>query len=126
MARQMRAIYSSRFRQEAVRMVMEDGLSVSDAAQRLDMSMKTLSHWVRIARVRKWARSEEDRHHVVLGELAAENARLKKELAEVCLERDLLKETAAYFSLKSRNEARVRQTITAQTYAFMGALHQAA
>ena len=126
MARPTRAVYSARFQQEAVRMVMEQGLPVLVAAERLCVPMKTLSHWVRVARVRKWTRAGEDRHHLILGELAAENARLKQELAEVCLERDLLKETAAYFSIKSRHEARVRQTIAAEPYAFLGALHQAA
>ncbi len=126
MARPTRAVYSVRFQQEAVRMVMEQGLTVPDAAEHLRIPMKTLSHWVRIARVRKWTRPGEDRHHMIRGELAAENARLKQELAEVCLERDLLKETAAYFSLKSRHEAKVRQTIAAEPYAFIGALHQAA
>ncbi|PZR48606.1 MAG: MFS transporter [Paraburkholderia fungorum] len=42
-----KAVYTKEFREEAVKLAMTDGVSVSEAARRLSISMKTLANWSR-------------------------------------------------------------------------------
>ncbi|OHX10218.1 transposase [Chromobacterium sphagni] len=90
--------YPVEFRAEAVKLVLEQGLK--EAAQRLVIPKGTLSkaNWVPAAKAggdkpAPGARS--------VTELEAENARLRKELAEARLDRDLIKKAAAYFAQAS-------------------------
>lgn len=41
-----RGVYTKEFREQAVRLVLEEGLSIPQAGQRLSMSPKTLANWV--------------------------------------------------------------------------------
>ena len=77
-----------------------EGLSIDQAAKRLSVSKSSLSNWVRAARAGKLA--EVGKGQRVPSELELELARTRKELAEVKLERDLLKKCAAYFAKESR------------------------
>ena len=45
-----KAVYTKEFREEAVKLAMTDGVSVSEAARRVSISMKTLANWVRAAK----------------------------------------------------------------------------
>ncbi|OHX18906.1 transposase [Chromobacterium sphagni] len=90
--------YPVEFRAEAVKLVLEQGLK--EAAQRLVIPKGTLAkaNWVLAAKAggdkpAPGARS--------VTELEAENARLRKELAEARLDRDLIKKAAAYFAQAS-------------------------
>lgn len=92
--------YTPEFRAEAVKLVLEQGLSVERAAKRLGMPRGSLGNWVTAAH--KGSTPDQP----VLGsrsvaELAAENAQLRKELAEARMERDLLKKATAYFARES-------------------------
>ncbi len=86
--------YSPEFRAEAVKLVVEQGLSREAAAKRLAIPKGTLRNWVAVAKsgdsARPGARS--------VVELEAENARLRKTLAAARLERDIVKKAAAYFA----------------------------
>ena len=42
--------YSKEFRKEAVKHVIEQGLSVPEASRRLDMPKSTISYWVRASK----------------------------------------------------------------------------
>ena len=42
--------YTREFKEQAVNMVLEDGLSQIETAERLSLSPKTLSYWIRTAR----------------------------------------------------------------------------
>lgn len=42
--------YTQQFREEAVRLVLQEGLSTPAAARRMEISEKTLANWVRLAR----------------------------------------------------------------------------
>ncbi|SEK15258.1 transposase [Paraburkholderia tropica] len=100
MKRIPKAVYTKEFREEAVKLAMTDGVGVSEAARRLSISMKTLANWVRAA---KAGRLENvGQHQKPLTEIEAELARVKRELAEVKMERDLLKKCTAYFARESR------------------------
>ncbi|MBC7499556.1 MAG: IS3 family transposase [Herminiimonas sp.] len=83
------AVYTKQFRDQAVEMVVTDGLAASEAARRLSISIKTLANWIRLARSGKLA--QVGQNQVPLTELEVELSRMKRELAELKMERDLLK-----------------------------------
>jgi transposase len=96
--------YSKEFRQEAVKLVIEGGLSIPEAGRRLFLAPSTLGNWVRA--YKKGKLSEVGKSHNPLTEVEMENYRLKRELAEVKMERDILKKAAAYFAKESQRGAR--------------------
>ena len=100
MNRLPKAVYTKEFRDQAVKMVVTDGLSASEAARRLSISMKTLANWLRLARSGKIA--QVGQNQAPLNEMEMELSRMKREPAEVKMERDLLKKFAAYFAKESR------------------------
>ena len=81
--------YTREFRQEAVKLVLEENLSLPEAGRRLSLPPSTLGYWVKLYKAGK------------LGDVEMELARTKKELAEVKMERDILKKAAAYFARES-------------------------
>jgi transposase len=90
--------FSKEFKREAVRLVRERGVSVAEAARDLDLHENVL---------RKWVRAVEDDPlqafpgHGQMKPEQAEIARLKKEVAKLKMERDILKKAAAYFAKES-------------------------
>lgn len=100
MERIPKGIYTPEFRAEAVKVVEAEGLSIDQAAKRLSVPKSSLSNWVRAARAGKLA--DVGKGQRLPSELEFELARTRKELAEVKLERDLLKKCAAYFAKESR------------------------
>ena len=91
--------YTAEFRAEAVKLVLEQGLTQPEAAQRLGIPKGSLSNWVVAAR-RTGALSVVPGTPTVV-ELQAENARLRKELARAEMEREIVKKAAAYFAKES-------------------------
>ncbi len=90
--------YTAEFRAEAVKMVDEQQLTQEEAAKRLGIPKGTLAGWI--------SNTTLARAHTVPGtrsaaELATENTRLRKELAEARMERDILKKATAYFARES-------------------------
>ena len=100
MERIPKGLYTPEFRAEAVRMVEAEGLSVGQVAKRLSVPKSSLNNWVKAARSGKLG--DVGKGQRMPTELEVELARVKKELAEVKLERDLLKKFAAYFAKESR------------------------
>jgi transposase len=100
MERLPRAVYTPEFREQAVRLHEVEGLTVPEAAKRLSMSQGTLKNWIYASRQGKLG--EVGKGQKPLTELEMELARVKRELAEVKMERDLLKKAAAYFAKESR------------------------
>jgi len=94
-----RQTYTKEFREQAVRLVIEQDLTIPEAARRLSMSGQTLSNWVFKARHGKLAGIDEHRKPVT--DLEAENSKLKRDLAEARMERDILKKATAYFAKAS-------------------------
>ena len=88
--------YTKEFREQAVRLVIEQDLTVPEAARRLSMSGQTLSNWVFKARHGQLAGMDANRRPVT--DLEAENSKLKRDLAEARMERDILKKATAYFA----------------------------
>lgn len=91
--------YQKEFREEAARLVLEDGLSAGEAAQRLSLPKSTLETWVRAAKAGKLGNVGKNRRP--LTEVEIELAKTKRELVMVRMERDILKKAAAYFAKES-------------------------
>jgi transposase len=92
--------YSKEFREEAVKLVIEGGLSVPEAGRRLSLAPSTLRNWVIAHKEGKLSEVGITRRQLTEKEL--EMARLRRELAEVKMERDILKKAAAYFAKESQ------------------------
>ena len=91
--------YAEEFKIEAVKQVVDRGYKVSDVANRLGVTDKSLRAWVKLY-------GDEDSQNQTITEQQAEMRRLKKELRRVTEERDILKEAAAYFASESRRGTR--------------------
>ncbi len=70
-----------------------------EAARRLSLPPSTLGYWVKAYRAGKLG--DVGKTYRPLTEVEMDLARTKKELAEVKMERDILKKAAAYFARES-------------------------
>ena len=93
-----RKVYQE-FRQEAVKLVLEENLSLPEAGRRLSLQPSTLGYWVKLYKAGKLG--DVGKSYRPLTDVEMELARTKKELAEVKMERDILKKAAAYFARES-------------------------
>ena len=91
--------YSKEFREEAVKLVTEEKLSVPEAGRRLSLPPSTIVNWVK--KLKAGQLGEIGKTYRPLTEIEMELARTRKELAEVKMERDILKKAAAYFARES-------------------------
>ena len=89
--------YTEEFKQEAVKLVSESGLSIAEAGRRLNIPAMTLKNWIYR---RKSSKSGVSSGRPV-SDLEAENSRLRKELAESRLECEIIKKAMAYFAKES-------------------------
>lgn len=95
-----KAQYSPEFREQAVKSFNESNLTVAEAAKRLSMPKTTLLSWVTADK--NGELSTIGKHQKPLSELELELSRVRRELAEVKMERDFIKKCAAYFAKTSR------------------------
>ena len=96
--------YTPEFKAEAVKLVLEQGIQQSLAARRLSIPEGTLATWVAAAKSATLAVSVPGSRSAV--DLLSENTKLRKELAEARMERDILKKAAAYFAKESLHGTR--------------------
>lgn len=89
MERLPRQSYTQEYREQAVKLVAEEKLTIPAAARRLSMSQKTLANWVHKTRHGQLSQVGDSGKPVTA--LDAEVSRLKRELAEARMERDILK-----------------------------------
>jgi len=94
-----RGRYTKEFREEAVKLVVEEKLSLPEAGRRLSLAPSTIGNWVKAHKAGKLG--EVGQSYRPLTEIEMELARTKKELFEVKMERDILKKAAAYFARES-------------------------
>ena len=87
--------YPAEFRAEAVRLVLTTDKSMAEVARDLGISDKTLGSWVRKQR-------EQQTLEALPGALSEherlELKRLRKEVADLKVEREILRKAAAYFA----------------------------
>ena len=93
-----RRAFSREFKLEAVRLVKERGVTAAQAARDLDVHENVLRKWVR-----DFAADPQQAFpgKGVMKPDVAEIERLKKEVAKLKMERDILKKAAAYFARES-------------------------
>ena len=91
--------YTREFREEAVKLVMEQKLSLPEAARRLSLPPSTLTNWIKQFKTGRLG--EIGKTYRPLTEIEMELAKVKKENAELRMERDILKKAAAYFARES-------------------------
>jgi len=107
-------IYTAEFRASAVKLANESDKPITQVAKDLGINVNTLHTWIG-----KYSRPKENDKTVRTDEhLYGERKRLKKEVARLTEERDLLKKAAAYPSTSSgqalpRNNGEVRLDQTA-------------
>jgi len=85
-----KANYSDDFKRDAVYQITVRGYPVREVSQRLGVSTHSLYVWIKKFSAPSPGAAEEDH--------AVENRRLKRELARVTEERDILKKVTAYFA----------------------------
>ena len=91
--------YTREFRQEVVKLVIDEKLSWAEAARRLSLPTSTLANWMKAYKSGKLG--DIGKTYRPLTEVEVELARVKKENAELKMERDILKKAAAYFARES-------------------------
>jgi len=90
--------FSREFKIEAVRLVRERGVSVAQASRDLDVHQNVLRKWVR-----EFTADPRDAFpgHGQMKPEQLEIERLRREVAKLKAERDILKKAAAYFAKDS-------------------------
>src|SRR2546430_6304931 len=91
--RRPRRQFDDDFKAQAVRLVLDEGKSVGAVARDLDLTETALREWVK--------RTRADRTHGRTGLTTVEReelARLRKENRQLRLEREILKNAAAFFA----------------------------
>jgi transposase len=89
--------FTPEFKQDAIRLVMNEGYSFAAASKAVGVGEQSLRKWhAKLAP--KPAPCGED---ASLDELRAENQRLRRELRRAELEREILKKATAYFAKES-------------------------
>ena len=92
-SRRPRRRFTDEFKQQAVRLVLDEGKGVTAVARELDLVPSALGQWVK--------QGQADRSKGRTGLTTAEReelARLRKENRELRTERDILKKAAAFFA----------------------------
>ena len=99
--RRPRRQFTEEFKREAVRLILDEGKSIPSTARDLDLTESNLRIWVERARA--------DRTHGKTGLTTAERdelARLRKENRQLRLEREILKNAAAFFASEPATRSR--------------------
>jgi len=91
--------YSKEFREEAVKLVTEEKLSLPEAGRRLNLAPSTINNWVKASKSGKLA--DIGKSYRPLTEIEMELSRVKKENATLKMECEILKKAAAYFARES-------------------------
>ncbi len=93
-----RRLFSREFKLEAIRLVKERGVSIMQASRDLDVGENVLRRWI------KEFSSEHEQAFPGQGQVRPEQQevdRLRREVAKLKAERDILKKAAAYFARES-------------------------
>jgi len=93
-----RGVYTKEFKEEAVKMVTESGLSIPEVSRRVSVNESSIRYWIK--RAKEEGRSNGGKQRAVTAE-QMEVARLRREVAELKMEREILKKAAAYFAKES-------------------------
>lgn len=95
MATRVRRKFTAEFKREAVKRAAQPGCSVSAVAGELGIDRSVLKHWIDNFAA---GRYEKDRTLPLKSAQQHENEQLRRELARVRMERDILKKALGYFA----------------------------
>jgi transposase len=90
--------YSDELKAEAVKLVLDKGMSREEVSRQLQIPKGSIGNWVSAAKAGKAPMTGEEK---TSAEMSAEIAKLRKDLNEMRLERDILKKATAYFAKES-------------------------
>lgn len=97
LGRRVRRQFSEEFKDGAVRLVLDEGKTIGAVARELDLTASALANWVKDARAQrtqgKSGLMKEEREELV---------RLRREVRELRMEREVLKKAAAFFAKEPR------------------------
>jgi transposase len=96
--KRIRQNYTKEFKNDAVKLIVEQGYSCNEVGRRLGVNQTNVSRWVREYRHENDPPVEGGASR---SELEAENNRLRKENQRLQMERDILKKAAAFFAKES-------------------------
>ena len=96
----MRRIYDKQFKISAVKLVLEDDMSVSNAAEALGIHCNSLYRW--ISEYEEYGESAFPGHGTALYSCQYENKKLKQENEELKKELELLKKYRAFLRRKNK------------------------
>jgi len=90
--------YTNEFKQDAVKLVVEQRYSCPEVGRRLGVASSNVTRWVR-----QYRQDEQDLSEggITRKDLESENRRLKKENKRLEMEREILKKAAAFFAKES-------------------------
>ena len=91
--RKTRRRFSDEFKSEAVKLVKQSNRSMADLAMELGINAKSIGEWVKRAEESGQAIEEDER---------VELRRLRKEVSELRMEREILKKATAFFAKENR------------------------
>jgi transposase len=86
-----RGRYPKEFRRDAAALVIDQHRTIADVARELGVVEQTLGNWVRQERIDRGEREG------TTTEVREENARLRREVKRLTMERDLLKRSVAFW-----------------------------
>ena len=95
--RRPRRQFSDEFKDGAVRLVLDEGKTIGAVARELDLTPSALGLWVRQARAERTKGQSG-----LLKEEREELTRLRREVRELRMEREVLKKAAAFFAKDHR------------------------
>jgi transposase len=90
--------YTKEFKQDAVKLVLEQGYSSLEVARRLGIASSNVTRWVRLHHQEQ---EDPDEGGLSRQDLEEENHRLRKENKRLQMEREILKKAAAFFAKES-------------------------
>ena len=96
--------FSREFREEAVRMVVEEKLSVPEVGRKLQLPPSTIRNWLKAYKEGKLGQIGKGQREMTA--LERELYETNRELARVKMERDILKKATAYFAKESLHGTR--------------------
>ena len=94
--KQIRQSFTLEFKQSAAKLVNEKGYSQQQAADSLGVSSSALGRWVRAERSSSNSTPTQKKVFNLLGQ--DEPTRLRKEVAQLRMEREILKKAAVFFA----------------------------
>ncbi len=91
-----RRAYTDEFRRAAVDLIAAEGITVAEAARRLGVSPEVLRKWKR-----RHAPAAPAAGVTAAPDLAAENRRLREQVRQLTMDRDILKKAATFSARES-------------------------